>query len=160
MRTGMKRTFVFIFVFKCPCSKSSASVLALTQPLTPIASAGGMRNGITGHGHGSNFVMGSFSISKIEIPILDTGLGRFGFTQKKIASEATKIVGPFRLGQCQTLQYLNVFFLKLILKPYVEPSDSIEERNGTDSSDPPLKRKRQIGNEKDPPPLLFSFTYP
>ena len=32
----------------------------------------------------------------LEIPILDTGLGRFGFTQKKIASEATKIVGFVR----------------------------------------------------------------
>ena len=52
------------------------------------------------------------------------------------------------------------FFLKLIVKLYVEPSDSIEERNDTDSCEPPLKRKRQKGNEEDPPPLLFSFPYP
>ncbi len=32
----------------------------------------------------------------LEISNLDTGLGRFGFTQKKIASEAEKIVGFFR----------------------------------------------------------------
>ena len=74
--------------------KSSASVPALKQPLMPIASAGGMRNGITGHGR--NFVMGSFSISFLKFPNLDTSLGRFGFTQKKIASEAEKIVGFFR----------------------------------------------------------------
>ena len=157
MRTGMKRTFVFIFVFKCPCSKSSAFVLALnnrSRPLHQRAECGTVSrvmDGISWWVHSAYLSWNSY------LRHWSRSIWLYAEENCKRSNEDSMI---FQIGAVSNITIFKCFFLKLIPKPYVEPSDSIEERNSTDSSDPPLKRKRQIGNEKDPPPLLFSFTYP